>query len=72
MTINRIGKATPSGIQELYNNHLYSGEENHLMLSRTFTTEFICSFQLENYPFDTQVCTMVFVMKVLKLSYSTN
>ena len=64
MTIKRIGEATPSGTHELYNNYLYSGEENLLMLSRTFTTEFICNFQLEHYPFDTQVCTMVFVMKV--------
>ena len=65
MTIERLGNATPSGIQDLYNNHMFSGEENLLRLSRTFTTEFICNYELRNYPFDTQVCTMVFVMKVL-------
>ena len=65
MTIERLGNSTPSGIQDLYNNHLFSGEENLLRLSRTFTTEFICNYELRNYPFDTQVCTMVFVMKVL-------
>ena len=65
MTIERLGNATPSGIQDLYNNHMFSGEENVLRLSRTFTTEFICNYELRDYPFDTQVCTMVFVMKVL-------
>ena len=54
MTIKRIGEAMPSGTHELYNNYLYSGEENLLMLSRTFTTEFICNYELRQFPFDSQ------------------
>ena len=59
-----MGKHHVSPVDHLNNNHLYRGNENDIVLSRIFTTKFICEYQLVQYPFDTQVCEMVFVMQV--------
>ena len=64
MMINRTGSAIESPILNLYNNHIYGGDENDLILQRIFTEKFICEFQLQYYPFDTQVCDMIFTMQV--------
>ena len=64
MMVNRTGNATESAMTDLQNNHIYSGDENDLILQRIFTEKFICEFQLQYYPFDTQVCDMIFIMQV--------
>ena len=64
MLINRTGKYHVSKIDHLHNNHMYLGKENDIVLSRIFTTKFICEYQLIYYPFDSQVCDLVFVMQV--------
>ena len=51
---------------QLHNHLEYAGDENDLIFSRIYTTEFICKFQLGQYPFDTQLCSMVFVIEVKK------
>ena len=38
----------------------YKGSENLITLQRKYNEEFTCSFELESYPFDTQICTMDF------------
>ena len=67
MLINRTGKYHVSTVDNLHNNHLYLGKENDIVMSRIFTTKFICEYQLKHYPFDTQVCDLVFVMQVSSL-----
>lgn len=37
---------------------MYSGEENPLIISRVYYTNFICDFNLVLYPFDRQHCDM--------------
>ncbi|KAK3887647.1 hypothetical protein Pcinc_008254 [Petrolisthes cinctipes] len=37
---------------------LYSGEENPLIISRVYFTDYICDFNLVLYPFDQQHCDM--------------
>ena len=69
MFIKRMGKHHASPINHLNNNHLYLGKENDIVLSRIFTTKFICEYELKQYPFDTQICEMVFVMQVLIHSF---
>ena len=64
MLIKRTGKYHISEINHLHNNHMYDGKDNDLVLSRIFTTKFICEYQLVYYPFDTQSCDLVFVMQV--------
>ena len=51
---------------QLHNHLEYAGDENDLIFSRIYTTEFICKFKLGQYPFDTQLCSMIFVIEVQK------
>ncbi len=64
MTARRHGTARASPLSMVSNNHLFSGLENDLVLSRVYTTSFACEFHMEYYPFDQQICTMIFVMRV--------
>ena len=39
---------------------LFSGRTNAIYLSREYFQEYACEFDLIYYPFDTQVCSMIF------------
>ena len=67
ITIERNGTANISPLTDVQNNHIYKGSENELILSRVYTTNFICEFELASYPFDIQKCSMIFVMQVKNL-----
>ena len=41
---------------------IYDGSENPLFMSRVYDIEFLCSFQMEWYPFDTQTCYLEFML----------
>ena len=45
------------------NTYVFDGEENALQSERTYNTQFICSYKMNWYPFDTQTCYMDFIMK---------
>ena len=64
MYVTRNGNHSVSPIEEVHNNHLYSGSENELTISRVFATTFSCEFYLSYYPFDIQNCSMDFVLQV--------
>ena len=64
ITVNRNGTPTVSSLKEIQNDHIYKGEENELILSQVYTTQFICEYDLRNYPFDVQKCSMIFIMQV--------
>ena len=64
ITIQRNGTATISPLKALQNDHIYSGVENELILSQVYTTSFTCKYDMGSYPFDTQRCSMVFIMQV--------
>ena len=40
---------------EAKNVYIYPGEANILMITRVYSTEWLCSYEMVNYPFDTQV-----------------
>ena len=63
MTISRRGgfKREPSTTVE--NAFVYRGEDNPLRISRVYSSEFLCEFDMSVYPFDSQECQVVFVMK---------
>ena len=45
------------------NTYIFDGEENALESERTYNTQFICSYKMNWYPFDTQTCYMDFIIK---------
>ena len=57
VSVSRKGNYT-----ELKNRRLFEGTMNPLSLSRFYKTRYICNFNMAWYPFDTQVCSMEFVM----------
>ena len=54
--VHKEGSYHKSGDTEAKNVYLYDGIENTLMISRVYSTEWLCSYEMINYPFDTQVC----------------
>ncbi len=42
---------------------LYSGKKNAVLLTKKYSQEHACSFNLFYYPFDTQVCQMTFELR---------
>ncbi len=64
LSIQRHGSSRASPMDEIHNDHHYSGGENDLILSRVYTTSFTCEFDMAHYPFDIQTCSMIFVLQV--------
>ena len=55
INVKREGKFTQSGYDVLDEAYVYNGDENTLIMTQSYTHEFQCVYQLESYPFDTQV-----------------
>ena len=53
--VRREGDFRRSGFEVLDEMELFKGEENSLVMVQSYTHEFQCVYQLERYPFDTQV-----------------
>ena len=47
----------------LHNAYLYDGSSNMISYDIAYTTEWLCEFHMEWYPFDTQSCTMEFLQQ---------
>ena len=65
--MNRAGQVTFQNVRFLImpNNSiflagLFSGRTNAIYLSREYYQEYACEFDLLYYPFDTQLCFMIF------------
>ena len=57
MYVKRMGNFTVAK-----NKLVFKGSENSLSVSRFYKTNFICDFDMAWYPFDTQKCSMDFVV----------
>ncbi len=66
ISVERLGQLSISPLTEIQNTHIYSGGENDLNLFHFYTVEFMCDFDMSNYPFDVQQCSMVFTFRVIK------
>ena len=55
VTVKREGKFIRSGIEEVDEAEIFKGDENRLTMNQTYTLEFQCKYELQPYPFDTQV-----------------
>ena len=47
----------------LHNTHLFDGASNMISYDIAYTTEWLCDFHMEWYPFDTQSCKMEFLQQ---------
>ena len=55
MMINRKGNFTRSSIEVVNEIELFKGKENPIIMIQSYTKEFRCKYNLEVFPFDTQV-----------------
>ena len=55
VTVTREGRFTWSDHKELDEAEIFEGAENSLTMNQTYTLEFQCKYELQRYPFDTQV-----------------
>ena len=55
VTVNREGNFTRSELDEVDEGEIFYGAENRLTMNQTYTWEFQCMYELQRYPFDTQV-----------------
>ena len=53
--VERHGLYQVSGDDVTKNVYQYPGNENTLKITRVYSTEWLCSYEMINYPFDTQV-----------------
>ena len=53
--VERHGPYQVSGDDVTKNVYQYAGNENTLKITRVYSTEWLCSYEMINYPFDTQV-----------------
>ena len=56
--IIKQNEGTLKSEKELYEGMTYDGKENDIILTAAFETDFGCSYQLHDYPFDSQICTI--------------
>ena len=47
-----------SGRNEVEEREIFKGSENRLIMNQTYTHEFHCLYDLRNYPFDKQTCSI--------------
>ena len=55
VNVERDGNFTRSGQTVLDETYNFKGKENSLVMTQSYTHDFQCVYQLERYPFDTQV-----------------
>ena len=67
LTIIQSGNFSISPKEKLRNDHIYSGKDNNISITRAYNTDFDCNYQMEFYPFDIQQCNMNFILGVLYL-----
>ena len=55
VTVTREGNFTRNGVDEVDEAEIFEGADNILIMTQTYTHQFQCKYQLQQYPFDTQV-----------------
>ena len=58
ISVKREGNFTINTTDNVDNVYMYDGAENSLQMSRVYQIGWICEYQMNWYPFDTQVCSM--------------
>ena len=61
---------TSSDISSTQNIYIFEGEKNKIEMTRALDTIFICKYDMALYPFDTQTCTMDFLLSLVSEDFS--
>nr|XP_053657227.1 LOW QUALITY PROTEIN: uncharacterized protein LOC128706291 [Cherax quadricarinatus] len=60
LMVQRDGRPAIDDDVRLFEDDVYLGSENTLVLRQVFTVDFTCQFLLQRYPFDSQMCSVAF------------
>ena len=60
--IERNGKPAPDNIIRAVEANVYAGVDSNIIMKREYFIDWTCDYDLIYYPFDTQVCKMLFDM----------
>ena len=61
MTVTREGEFVRSNLEVVDETEIYTGVENRLTMNQTYTREFQCLYELQRYPFDSQVTLFKYI-----------
>lgn len=67
--VRRESEPRPFDYESSVEDKIYLGSENSLVIAQKYYAEYGCTFDLRNFPFDDQQCTMNFTMDSAKASY---
>ena len=62
VSVKREGNYTQNTLEDVDNVYIFKGLYNPLDMSRVYQTEWICDYEMNWYPFDTQNCRMTFAV----------
>ena len=62
ISVRREGDFSRIGIESIDNIYMFEGDENPLYMMRVYQTSWICDYQMNWYPFDTQTCKMTYAL----------
>ena len=60
MMVNNYGSKQHNTKDHLQNEFEYTGWQNSISMLREYSNDFICDFNMAMYPFDIQICNMIF------------
>ena len=62
ISVKREAEFTRNTISDIDNTYIFQGKDNPLEMSRVYETDWICDYEMNWFPFDTQKCRMVFAL----------
>ena len=62
VSIKREGKFSRNSMSEIDEAEIFEGAENSLKMEQTYTHAFQCVYKLSQYPFDSQVILILFLI----------
>jgi len=67
--VDRIGVPLQDDIERAVEASLYAGSDGYIIMSREYFIDWTCDYDLVYYPFDTQVCKMMFDLNGITMDY---
>ena len=58
--VKRQGNFTRNSMEIVDNTYVFEGQANPLIMNRVYETQWICDYEMNWFPFDTQQCKMMF------------